>query len=108
MVTSYKISLKGMTRFEPLELLNLGTVLHLKEHVWKYKKNPTLGKKSRKLTKKSLFGNPLYSDEFHDFYHLKKKKNFFNFSLISKWIAVNCLGERSPYRKIYKKNPPPY
>ena len=38
----------------------------------------------------------------------KKKNNFFNFSLISKWIAVNCLGERSPYRKIYKKNPPPH
>ena len=38
--------LKGMARFEPLKLLNLGTVLHLKEYVLKFKKNPTLGQKS--------------------------------------------------------------
>ena len=36
---------------------NIFWLHHLKEQVLKFKKNPTLGKKSEKLTKKSIFGN---------------------------------------------------
>ena len=81
---------------------------NLKEHVLKYKKNPTLGSKSEKQPLKSLFGNSSNSDEFHDFFtFFLKINNFFNFTPISKWIAVSCLREQSPYRKIFKKSRPP-
>ena len=71
MQVSYSVMneiLKGMTRYFPSKYQFVGTLLHLKEHILKFKKNPALGQKSEKLTKKSLFGNSSHSDEFHDFY----------------------------------------